>query len=147
MQNVEQVTNLKLRASYGITGSQAIEALATRSRPVNDILYDYPFNGDVATVGVAPSNRLANPDLTWEETSQFNFGLDLGLWQNKLTFSFDTYKKTTSNLLLDRFLPEFVGPTVMVQNVGKMENKGFEFVLGFTALETKDWSVTSTITV
>jgi TonB-linked SusC/RagA family outer membrane protein len=146
MKDVEQVTNLKLRASYGITGSQAIGALATRSRPVIALINNYPFTGDVATVGAAPSNRMANPDLTWEETSQINFGFDLGLWQNKLTFSFDTYKKTTSNLLLDRFLPEFVGPTVMAQNVGKMENKGFEFVLGFTALETKDWSITSTIT-
>ena len=147
MQDIEAVSNLKVRASYGITGSQAIGVYATRSRPVTGADIKYPFTGDVANVGVAPSNRLANPDLTWEKTAQSNIGIDLGLWDNKLTLSFDAYKKITSDLLLDRSLPQFVGPTVVAQNIGKMENKGFEFAIGYTALQTNDWSVTGTVTL
>lgn len=146
VQDIASISNLKVRTSYGITGSQAIDIFATRSRPLTGTSYNYPFSGDVAYVGVAPSNRMANPDLTWEQTSQFNFGFDLGLWDNKVSFSFDAYSKKTTDLLLDVTLPEFVGPTVMAQNVGEMENKGFEFVLGWNPQIKGDWSVSNTIT-
>jgi TonB-linked SusC/RagA family outer membrane protein len=146
MQDVKTISNLKIRASYGITGSQAIAPLATRSRPVIGVANNYPYTGDVATVGAAPSNRMANPNLTWEQTAQSDIGIDLGLWDNKLTIAFDMYKKITSDLLLDRNLPEFVGPTVVAQNIGKMENRGLEFALGFSALQTDDWSISGTVT-
>lgn len=146
IQDVEQISNLKIRASYGITGSQAIGIFATRSRPLTGINYNYPFNDDVAFIGVAPSNRMANPDLTWEQTAQANIGFDLGLWDNKFSFSFDAYSKKTSDLLLDVTLPEFVGPTVMAQNIGEMTNKGFEFVLGWNPEISGDWSVSNTLT-
>ena len=146
MKNISVINNLKMRGSYGITGSQAIAVLATRSVPIISAGVNYPFTGAANTIGAAPSNRMANPELTWEQTAQSNIGFDLGLWQNKLTLSFDGYKKITSNLLLDRPLPGFVGPTVVAVNVGKMENKGFELVLGLTAFENKDWNLTSNIT-
>ncbi len=145
MDNIETISNLKIRASYGITGSQAVGALSTRSIGLTGLPYNYPFTGDAATIGVAPSNRLANEDLTWEETAQSNIGLDLGLWNNKVLIYFDAYKKITSNLLLDRDLPKFVGPTVVTENVGKMENKGFEFVIEWNAVNTGDWRISNTL--
>jgi len=145
MQDIEAISNLKVRGSYGITGSQAIDIYATRSQPLTGIANNYPYSGDVASVGVSPSTRLANPDLTWEKTAQSNIGFDLGLLENKFTLSFELYKKVTSDLLLDRSLPEFVGPTIVAQNIGKMENKGFEFAIGYTALQKKDWSVTGNV--
>jgi TonB-linked SusC/RagA family outer membrane protein len=146
MQSIEQINNLKLRASYGITGSQAIGALATRQQPVTNSTLNYPFTGDAATIAVAPSNRMANPDLTWEQTAQINLGFDISLWESAVNLSFDTYKKTTTDLLLDRVLPAFVGPTVKAENVGEVENKGIEFTLGLNILNTSDWNISSTIT-
>jgi TonB-linked SusC/RagA family outer membrane protein len=147
MKGISQISNLKLRVSYGITGSQAIGPLATRSIPIVDPSVNYPFTGGTYTVGVAPSNRNANVDLTWEDTAQGNFGLDLGLWKGKVILAVDVYKKITSNLLLDKPLPRFVGPTIMAVNIGKVENKGFEVVLGFTPLQSSNWDISSTITL
>ncbi len=143
MQNVGVINNLKLRASYGITGSQAIQPLATRSRPVLGLPYNYPFTGQSAAIGIAPSNRIANPDLTWEQTAQTNAGIDLGMWASRFTLSLDLYKKNTTDLLLDVVLPEFLGPNIIARNIGEVENKGFDIVLGFIPLQNDDWRITS----
>jgi len=147
IQQVAWINNLKIRASWGQTGSQAIEPLATLAIPIVDPDVNYPFTGETATIGVAPSEQLANPDLTWETTTQTNVGLDLGLWANRLTFSLDLYKKNTTDLLLNRVLPSFVGPTVVTQNVGEVENKGFDISLGTTILQNSDWTISSILSV
>lgn len=152
IQNIEAISNLKLRASYGVTGNQGIAPLATRSRPFIDAGgtntgINYPFGGSVATIGIAPSNRLANPDLTWEKTAQTNVGFDLGLWNSKVTLSVDLFQKNTTDLLLDVILPEFVGPTVVAQNIGEVENKGIDISLGLTPVYTPDLKITTTLTV
>ena len=147
IQQIGWINNLKIRASYGQTGSQAIQPLATLSVPIIDPSVNYPFTGETATVGVAPSEQLANPDLTWETTTQTNVGLDLGLWSNRLTFTLDLYKKNTTDLLLNRVLPAFVGPIVVSQNVGEVENKGFDISLGATILQNSDWHISSILTV
>lgn len=147
IQNIEVIDNLKLRASYGQIGSQAIEPLARRAIPIIDPTVSYPFEGEAATVGVAPSNRLANPDLTWETTTQGNIGFDIGFWSSKLTLSMDFYQKKTTDLLLDRVLPSYVGPTVVTQNVGEVENKGFDIRLGMTIVDNDEWNVSSILSV
>ena len=139
------IDNLKLRASYGLTGSQAIGPLATRSIPIVGAGVNYPFDGGGYTVGVGPSNRLANPDLTWETTTQTNFGFDLGLWNSKFTLSLDVYQKNTTDLLLERILPSFVGPTVVAENVGEVENKGFDINLGLILVDNNDWQISSNL--
>ena len=147
IKNSDAIDNLKLRLSYGVTGSQGIEALATRARPIVAANINYPFAGQAATIGVAPSNRLANPDLTWEQTAQTNVGVDLGLWNSKFTLSLDVYRKNTTDLLLDVFLPEFVGPTVVAQNIGEVENRGFDIRLGYTPIRNQNWVVTSILSL
>lgn len=147
IQQIAWINNLKIRASYGLTGSQAIQPLATLSVPIIDPSVNYPFTAETATVGVAPSEQLANPDLTWETTTQTNVGLDLGLWSNRLTFTLDLYKKNTTDLLLNRVLPAFVGPVVVSQNIGEVENKGFDLSLGTTILQNSDWHISSILTV
>ncbi len=141
------IDNLKLRASYGVTGSQAIGPLATRSIPIISPGVNYPFEGAGATVGVAPSRRLANEDLTWETTTQTNIGFDLGLWNSRVTLSMDFYKKNTTDLLLERILPSFVGPTVVAENVGEVENKGFDVNLGLIVLDKNDWRISSNLSI
>lgn len=147
IQQIAWINNLKIRASYGLTGSQAIQPLATLSVPIIDPTVNYPFTGDTYTVGVAPSTQLANPNLTWETTKQGNVGLDLGLWENRLTFTIDLYKKNTTDLLLNRILPAYVGPTVVTQNIGEVENKGFDISVGTTILQNSDWHISSILTV
>jgi TonB-linked SusC/RagA family outer membrane protein len=147
MQQISWLNNLKIRASYGQTGSQAIQPLATLSIPIIDPSVNYPFTGETYTIGVAPSTQLANPDLTWETTTQGNVGLDLGLWDNRITFTLDLYRKNTTDLLLNRILPAFVGPTVVTQNIGEVENKGFDISLGTTILQNSDWNISSILSV
>jgi TonB-linked SusC/RagA family outer membrane protein len=144
IQNVDVISNLKVRASYGIIGSQAIDPLATKNIPIIGPNVNYPYTGGTPSVGVGPSNRLANPDLTWESTTQTNIGFDLGLWNSKLTLSLDLYKKNTTDLLLDRVLPSYVGPTVIAQNVGEVENKGLDATLGWNVFKNEDWNISST---
>ncbi|WP_242083268.1 SusC/RagA family TonB-linked outer membrane protein [Aestuariivivens sediminis] len=146
LKNNETVNNLKLRLSYGEVGNQGISVFGTRSRAVLGLGVNYPFDGNDVT-GVAPSNRISNPDLTWEKTKQINVGLDLGLFNSVIDLSFDYYKKNTTDLLLDTQLPPFVGPTNKFVNAGEVENKGFEITLDTRILQNDKWNITSTLSV
>lgn len=146
LKNNTTINDLKLRVSYGVTGSQAIGPKATRAIPIaGGTGVNYPFTGGTATIGVAPSDKLANPNLTWETTSQGNAGFDLALLNSKITVSFDAYTKRTTNLLLDRILPAYVGPSVITQNVGEVENKGFDVNLGLVIAEKKDFNLNANV--
>ena len=137
------ISSLKARASFGVTGSQAVSPFSTISIPGISSAYNYPFTGGVPSIGVAPSSRMANPDLTWETTTQFNIGFDIGLWDSKALLSVDYYTKKTEDILLTRVLPEFVGPTSITQNAGEVENKGFDISLSTVLYEKNDLSVNS----
>ena len=137
------ISSLKARASFGVTGSQAVSPFSSISIPGISTANNYPFTGGVASIGVAPSTRMANPDLTWETTTQFNIGFDLGLWSSKALLSVDYYTKKTEDILLSRILPEFVGPTLITQNAGEVENKGFDISLNTVLYEKNDLSVNS----
>lgn len=147
LKNSETLNNLKLRLSYGEVGNQSIGVFGTRSRAIldsQDNRVNYPFNGTLS-VGVAPSNRVANPNLTWETTEQINAGLDFGLWNSAVNLSLDYYKKNTTDLLLDTQLPEFVGPTRQFVNAGEVLNEGFEITLGTRILKNDNWNINSTL--
>ena len=146
MKNVSFIDNLKMRASYGEVGNQGINVFGTRSRAVINVNRNYPFDGTLTT-GVAPSNRVANPDLTWEKTRQMNVGFDLGIFKSGVNLSVDFYKKNTTDLLLDTQLPQFVGPTLKYVNAGEVENRGFDISLDMYLLERKDWVISSILTV
>ena len=133
------INSLKARASFGVTGSQAVNPFSTISIPGISAANNYPFTGGVPTIGVAPSSRMANPDLTWETTTQINFGFDIGLWNSKVLLSVDYYSKKTEDILLSRVLPEFVGPTSITQNAGEVENKGFDISLSTVLFEKDDF--------
>ncbi|HEY8396749.1 MAG TPA: TonB-dependent receptor [Flavihumibacter sp.] len=115
------ISFLKLRASYGVVGNAEIG--------------NYPhlglFAGDAGYNGNAGQRptQIANPDLKWETTKQFDLGLDFGVLDNRISGEIDYYVKKTSGLLLNVNIPGTSGFTSQVKNVGKLENKGFEFVL------------------
>ncbi|QCW99541.1 TonB-dependent receptor [Aggregatimonas sangjinii] len=127
--------NLKLRASTGSVGNQAIQPYQSLS--LGSIILTGQGAGTGISVGLAPN--LPNPNLTWETTVQTNFGIDAGIFNDKYRFSFDYYIKTTNDLLATVALPQSSGFTSIVDNVGKVENKGVELQIGADLFENEDW--------
>jgi TonB-linked SusC/RagA family outer membrane protein len=115
------VSNLKLRASYGATGNPSIGAYSTLSR-FSEIYY---VSGDVITNSVQLTS-LDNPNLKWETSYQQDYGIDLGLFDNRISITADYYKTITKDLLFNRPLPGISGIASQLQNVGELENKGWE---------------------
>lgn len=127
-------SNLKLRGSYGITGNQEIG-----SDWVGTWGLDAPYNG---RSGISPS-QLENPDLSWEKTSQMNLGIDLGLLDSRFNLTADYFIKNTTDLLLNADVSGLTGFTSVIQNVGEIENKGFEVSLNTLNIHTRDFSWTT----
>lgn len=140
LKDSETISNLKLRASYGVTGNQAIspyQSLAELSvTPATAISTD-------PSVSVAQE---ANPDLKWESSYQTNIGLDLGLYNNKVSLSLDYYNIDTKDLLLETATsPAYSGATDLevFSNVGEINNKGFEISLNTINYSTDNFSWTT----
>lgn len=121
MQNQQLINIARLRASYGITGSQNYAPyLAIRT---------YKDYGGQSTQGWYGAYLMAygNPDLKWQKTSQFNVGADLDMWERRISISLDFYNKVTDDLLTDINLPISSGFSSYKANVGKVQNRGYEF--------------------
>ena len=131
------LSDLKLRASYGITGNQEIgnlNSITTLGASSNG----YIVGGQRITI-VLPE-QYANPDLKWEETSQFDIGLNFGLFGQKVYGSIDYYRKETSDLLLRIAVPSPSVVSTQIANVGSVENKGIELELGAEIVRNQDFS-------
>lgn len=141
MKSQEVVSTLKIRSSWGLTGSQAIDPYAT----LNRLFPGYTVFGDELYNFLAPGSTLPG-DLKWETTEQFDLGLDLGLWQDRIVLGADYYIKTTDDLLSTVRLPSSFGYTTTIDNVGSIENKGVELSL-FAQVLNSDfrWSVDGNI--
>ena len=135
LRQVDEVSKLKLRFSMGQTGSNPISPYQSLSllSPIR-----YNFENELA-IGYFESN-LANNDLTWEKTNQFNIGVDLSLFDSSVNLTIDAYNKRTKDLLQNVRLPVSNGYTSRIDNFGKVENKGIEFSLSANITETPDFS-------
>lgn len=122
----------KIRASYGVTGNEAIGNY--------DYIYSYSPGSIYDGVGGVIPTRIGKDNLKWEETKQFNIGLDLSLWSNRLTVTADYYDKYTDGLLANYQLPKESGFTYMKTNVGQMSNRGYEIAIAGDIVRTKDWT-------
>ena len=120
--------DLKLRGSWGITGNQGISPYQSLARLASGRLYPYD-GGSTTNIGFGIGG-LANPNLKWEETTQIDIGFDLEMFGGRLTTTFDYYKKTTDDLLMPRELPGYVGVSTILDNIGSVENKGVELLIG-----------------
>lgn len=130
------ISNLKVRASYGLTGNSEIppySSLSLLSSNYSAIYNENQFGG----TGI---NRLSNPDLRWEKTAQTDVGLELGLFQNRITVEFDYYYRKTTDMLLDSPVPRTSGYATIRSNVGSMENRGIEFTLNTVNVEKGDFT-------
>ena len=126
MAGIPAISDMKLRASYGKTGSEAIGPYQSLSTFRSGDGYDW--NGVRYTNGVRP-NTIENPNLKWETTAQYDIGADISLFDNLFTLTADYYQKKTSDLLYAKQLPNHTGYTTQIQNIGSMENKGVELAL------------------
>ncbi len=138
LRRVKNVSDLKLRLSYGRTGSNPIPPYL--SLPLVEAI-NYNFNGNVVP-GYIQTN-LANDFLTWETTDQYNAGLDIGLLDSKINITLDAYYKSTTNLLQNVTLPPSNGFPSIVDNFGEIVNKGFEVSVRANAIDSPDfkWTV------
>ncbi|MEM7511160.1 MAG: SusC/RagA family TonB-linked outer membrane protein, partial [Bacteroidota bacterium] len=122
MEGADFINDLKVRASYGLTGNQdGIGNFDSRALWSSDNTY----NG----LGGASPDVMGNGQLSWESTSQVDIGLDLSLFNGRVGFVFDFFQKTTSDLLLDSNVPGFTGFTTVTTNIGEVRNTGYEFSL------------------
>jgi TonB-linked SusC/RagA family outer membrane protein len=139
MQNAPLISNLKLRGSWGKTGSQAIDVYGTVTSYLTSASAAAAFNEGIVTSGINIGDP-GNPNLKWETTTQTNIGLDLGLLKDRITLEADYFYKKTTDLLLSEPLPGYIGGGNIYRNVGVVENKGFEFNFDARIISRKDFS-------
>ena len=142
MQNQKTFKDLKLRASYGQSGNQAIGPYNTLGilEEANTTLNGIEQPG--LTLG-----RPANPDLKWETTTSFDLALEASLFGGKVFTEFNYYYKKTEDLLLNVTIPRQTGFTSQLQNVGSLENRGWEYLLRSTNVNTTNFNWNSTLTL
>lgn len=142
----------KLRASWGLTGNNRIgeyeyyALLQALKSKVGDYISNgsipsgvYPINGSTTNVGTVPTS-IGNSNLKWETTEQWNVGLDLSFFKERLNFTADIYRKTTRDLLLEASLPLTSGFYSATKNIGKVRNDGLELSLNTVNIQTKDFT-------
>lgn len=141
MKALPSISNLKLRVSYGISGNNQIGNYST----VGLLSSANYVSVSSKLSGLAPSS-LSNDDLTWEKSRQTDIGLDLGLFKNRISLIADVYKNKKTDLLLAVELPAASGYSSSTQNIGDIENKGFELALETANIKSKNFNWTSNFT-
>lgn len=136
--NVEKFNQLKLRLSYGLTGNNNVDYY--------DTLGAYSVTGIYAGSGATLASTLPNLGLTWEKTKQFDIGLDMAFFNNRLRVAADYYSKKSEDLLFDVSLPDTSGYGSAMQNVGSIRFYGLEFEISSVNVSTKNFSWTTDFT-
>lgn len=131
MQNIDVISDMKIRATYGVTGNTALSPYQSLDRMGSTRVVQ---GNNTDEVGYLPS-ALANTELKWETTKQIDIGLDLALFNNKVELTFDYYKKNTDNLLAAVPLPPSIGFSSALKNIGEIENSGFEIGINSTVVD------------
>ena len=136
MQDIEAISSLKLRASYGIVGEQGVDPYNSLARYNPSSIF---FNQSISPAVTLAS--LPSTGLEWEKTYQTDIGVEIGFLNNRYSVEIDYYNKQTKDLLLAKPLPGTAGDT-RLENVGEVENKGFEFTFNSVNIEKPDfvWS-------
>ena len=136
LKNNSLISDAKLKFSYGQSGNTEIPAFKSIAQAG---ISSYVFGGSSLSAG-SSIIQLANEDLTWESTREIDYGLSLGLFNNRITLEADYYDKETSNLLLEVPLPATSGYQTAFKNLGLVSNKGHEFALNANMIENRDFN-------
>jgi TonB-linked SusC/RagA family outer membrane protein len=143
MKNISAISNFKLRASYGVTGNSEIGPYQAIGGLGN---YIYSFGGQLVNgIGIG---ALANPNLRWEKNNQYNIGIDLGLFHERVQLTLDYYDRKSENSLLSAPVPSSSGYSSVAQNIGSIRNRGFELGLNSINIENANfrWNTVFNIT-
>ncbi|MCH7400085.1 TonB-dependent receptor [Belliella sp. DSM 107340] len=142
LENIPQITAMKLRASYGENGNQAIAPYSTLpGLSVQNYLDD--LRG--TAFGFYPSG-IGDPSLGWETSKSANFGVDFGLFENRIQGSVDYFMTTTVDLLLNRNISQVNGTGVIRQNIGSTRNRGLDLQISSINIDKRDWKWTTDLT-
>lgn len=134
MASQNMFSDLRFRASYGVTGNTGIDPYQTRGGLSRSV---YSF-GSSSAFGYRPG-AIANPELRWESSATYNVGLDFGIGTN-IAGSFEVYQTNTTDLLLERMIPITSGFNSVMENVGETQNRGWELNLSGRVLTTADFT-------
>lgn len=152
IKNIDAISNAKFRVSYGITGNNRVSDFAYLSVLRQNVSANsantnsgYYFNNQFVQ-GTVPT-EVGNNNLVWEKTGQFDLGLDLGLFGNRISVTADYYHKRTNDLLLDATLASSTGYATAFKNIGSVTNRGFEFTLNTVNIETKNFTWSSSFNI
>lgn len=145
MANLKEIDQLKLRAGWGVTGSQNISPYVTIFGYGSGTGYANPDGSIIRTLGVS----INNPDLKWEATSSVNLGVDFGFLNNRIGGSFDVYNKLTKDLLVNISAPGSSSLSSIATNNGEVRNRGFEAVIRGDIIRKNDftWSANANIAI
>lgn len=147
--NASAISSSKIRLGWGQVGNQAVSSYATIPTFSSTTYPDHtPENQSLTQVGVY-LNGIANPELKWETTEQWNAGIDFGFFQGRLAFSLDAYSKLTRDLLQNKQIARSSGFSTMWVNQGSIQNRGIEFSVDAVPVKTKnfEWSIGGNISV
>lgn len=134
------ISNLKLHTSYGMTGNSEISPYESLASVNSGTLL---LNG--GREGYSYISSMANPDLKWEKTAQWDFGFNLGLFQQRLNFDISYYNKKTTDLLLDCPLPTATGFSSVYKNIGSVRNQGLDMMISGNPIQNRSLTWTSTL--
>lgn len=137
LRNFTALNNLKVRASYGSVGNEAIAPYGSLSL-ANQLDYLY---GSEQISGFAPGSFLSNPNLRWETSTTLNGAVDFAFWKNRVSGTIEVYKTSTTDLLVNRQLNSSIGYSTMRDNIGEVQNKGLELQVDVIPIETKDFTL------
>ena len=141
IKNLNVFSQLKFKAGYGKTGNDRIPGTA-RFELLTDNLANYFFGGGTS-LGQRPPNSGANPNLFWETTEQYNAGLNVGFFKDRLSFLIEVYQKDTNDLLLNADSAPSQGFTSIWENTGQVRNTGLELSFNTVNIQSKNFSWTS----
>lgn len=147
MKKFDWLSNLKIRASYGLTGNNGIPQYAYMNR-INTNNYVFGTGNGALVTGMASNDDiLGNPDLTWERLAEANYGLDLGLFNSRLNLSVEFYNSNTSRMILGQPSMFVTGHKTFWNNIGKVNNKGLEAEITTTNITNRKftWKTTANI--
>lgn len=144
------LSNLKLRVGYGVSGNYAISVYGTKGT-IQGLYYNWGVNP--SQLGYVPSDpsakhptKMANNELGWEKTYQWNFGLDYGFFNGRINGSLDVYTNNTKDLLMAMSIPSLTGYTSTFANVGETSGWGIDFQLNAIPVKTKDFEWNTALT-
>ncbi len=140
MQNVNWISALKLRASYGVTGNNNVDYLASQEVLNGANYVTGSGTGSLVPGSANTSTTLANKEITWEQTDEFNVGFDFGVLDGKITLGVDGYYSITRALLFEQPTSSFTGFTNYWNNIGRVRNAGLEIQLDTYQFNRKNFS-------